>query len=500
MHEDTGLDPRQLELSLTEARTVQHAHGEGWRGYATLNRRSSPTSPLLETRFPVEQMPAVIDEALKAYRHDHDLYVSQHSYSTGRRTTPTLMSLNIGHADLDIYKTDWLGCSVDQIVSAFLKRLEAWGIPLPSYIVYSGRGLQPKWIWDGPLPPQALPRWQVAMRYLAEEVLHDFGGDVQATLPTQIMRLVGSQNLRGGDVRIVWIDGGDLLSPVVHDFDAWCDAVLPFTRDQVREFKQQLRQYDAWRSENQKNLARLAAEQPGVIRARQRQAALAQVAKALDLRPDALAPLDDLDAGEIWQRRLDVMRRLLDVRGLSGVEEGSRHEWVWVAANGLAWVNREQMRPLRTDVIEWARRHIPTYTPAEVTQAAAAVLKRIKQPQGRGSGLYRMAETTFRAKLGITADELESLDIARRKEAPEARWNVGAMGFEPMRGLSYEDYQAETRRRQQEAAHRTNEMVRAARLDHQEKARQLRAEGLSTTKIANRLGVNQSTVSRWLRG
>jgi len=49
------------------------------------------------------------------------------------------------------------------------------------------------------------------------------------------------------------------------------------------------------------------------------------------------------------------------------------------------------------------------------------------------------------------------------------------MGFKPMRGLDFNAYKAETRRRQAEAAVRTTAMHRAAREPLMAKAKALRA-------------------------
>jgi hypothetical protein len=502
--EATLIAPVQLALPLdtiADARLVQHANAGGWRGYATLNRRSDPTATMLEWRFPVDRMPWVIDQALRAHRGTHDLYIAQHSYATDQRSTATLLSLNIAHIDLDVYKSDWAGQSEGVILTALLNRLDAWHIPHPSYIVDSGRGLQLKWLWTSPLSPKSTPRWQAAHRQLVSEVLYEFEADSKAILPTQIMRLVGSKNLASGgrSVRVAWVNGGDLATPVQYDFDAWCDAVLPFTRAEVREFRQRLDQYDRWRAENTANLARLADDQAVRSRSSARRQDWDQVAHSLGVAPAKLAAMDDLVAGEIWQRRLDTMSRLQEIRGYTGVPEGQRHSWVWIAANAMGWVNRGQAKPLKADVLAWAKRFVPTYKPAEALSAAAAVLARAKQQPGFGTGLYRMTEGRFRAELAMSADEADQLQQMAGKNRQRLDWHEGVMGFEPMRGLSYDEYRAETARRQAEAGRRSAETRSTTYTpDKREQALKASLEGLSTHAIASTLAVNQSTVSRWL--
>ena len=44
------------------------------------------------------------------------------------------------------------------------------GIPCPSILVFSDRGLQAKWFLDAALPRQALPRWNACQRYLVDRL------------------------------------------------------------------------------------------------------------------------------------------------------------------------------------------------------------------------------------------------------------------------------------------------------------------------------------------
>lgn len=498
-----SLIQKQLALALEDAELVQHAResGGGWRGYCTINHKPPGAGERLrEIVLPVAEMPWFIEKALRAFRGE-DLYIAQHSYAARQRRTGDLLSLNLAHVDLDVYKSAWSKMAPDALAPIIVERLADTGIPPPSYIVASGRGLQAKWLWSRPLVPEALPRWQAAHRWLVREggPLDEFGADEKAILPTQILRLVGSTHQQADEVvRIVWMSG-TLASPTTYDFDAWCSKVLPFSRDQVREFRSRMQQFNAWDEENAANRQRLADEVgPGVAKSRTlaRQNAWDQTARAIGTTTAVLASMGDLIAGEIWQRRIKTMEKIVETRwGAAGVPAGQRHEWVWIAANALAWVNRDQAKPLAADLTAWARRLVPGYTAVEVRAAAASVLKRAA---GQGAGLYRMTETTFRTKLGITEEDVAQA-VGVRRNTDEYRWDIGAMGFEPMRGLDFNAYKAETRRRQTEAAVRTNTMHRAAREPLVAKAKALRANSQSLPEIAKTLGVSVATVWNWTK-
>lgn len=492
-----SLTSGQLELALTDAQLVQHQQpsaGGSWRGYCTLNhRKSGDGERLREVTFPVAELPWFMSKVLKQFSGE-DLYIAQHSYAQRQRRTGDLLSLNLAHVDLDIYKSAWSKAGQAEVVADLLRALEAEEVPLPSYVVSSGRGLQAKWLWTKPLAPQALPRWQAAHKWLVRSggPLDQFGADDKAILPTQILRVVGSVHQGAqAEVKVLWVNGS-LTAPQTYDFDEWCKQVLPYTREQVKEFKSRLAQYHAWDLQNAANLQQ-AAEVRGRAGAKSQQRVQAwnQVAAALGTTSTALANMDDLVAGEIWGRRLRFMERLCKLR--SGVHVGERHEWIWVAANGLAWVNGGQVTPLRSDLQAWAKRWVPGYEPSEVRSAASAVVKRASSS---GPGLYRMAEATFREKLKVTAGELEALSPVAN--APE-RINAGAMGFDKMKGLSFDEYTSETRARQSLAAQRTNLMSRNARAPLVEKAKDMRARGASLQLIAADLGVSLATAHRWAK-
>lgn len=495
-----------METPLFEAAAVHHARSETYRGYASLNIRPSPKDRLIEEMFPVERMPWVIEEALKTHRDTHDMYIAQHSYMSKLRRTTNLLSLNIGHIDLDIYYSDYADESQAATIDALLRKLDEHKIPLPSYIVSSGRGLQAKWIWNAPVSPKALPRWQAAHRYIVDEVLYEFAADAKAILPTQILRLVGSTNLKTGErVKVVWVNGGDLQNAQTIDFEAWLKAVFPFSRDEVREFKAKFKQYDAWHLQNEQNRA-LRAELLGANAATARAAREAAwrtlgAAIGMDVEPSKLAVIDDLTAGEIWQRRLNTMDELIKLRGHQhGLPAGSnRHGFVWVAANAFGWINRELARPLLDDLATWTKIHVPSYSHQEAQSVASAVIKRSTEAQGVGTGLYRMAEPTFMSKIGMTEEEAAQLSHASAKRRQEARpRNEGVMGLPPIRGLSFDEYKEVTSDYQRQGAHYSNQQKVAKSAPKREEAHRMSAEGLTVREIGKALGVGKSTVARWL--
>lgn len=502
VHQHT-LCAKQLPLGLIEAQVVQHTGRAGFAGYSTLNTRASAAHKLAELVVPAERLPWVIERGLRDFA-GHDVYISQHSYAAPARRTEHLLSLNVAHLDLDVYSTTWgrVMPNVDlaALADTLIARMRREGLMLPSYIVASGRGLQAKWLWDAPLTPKALPRWQAAHRWMLEQpVFKAFGADPKAVLPTQIMRLVGSVNTKNGEpVRVVWCDGS-IDAPAKRDFDAFCAVYLPYTRAQVREFQALHKQYRIWDAENDANRAIAAAAGLGRPRANAdgQRAAWDQLAGHLGISVPAVANLGDLVGGEIWHRRRQLMGALaLQEYGPEGVPAGLRHDWAWVAANAFGWVNREQKQPLLADLVAWCGKYLPGYTAAEVRSAAGAVLSR----ERKGSDMYRMHESTFLAKLGVSASAFDQVRGKIAAAKAQRHVNEGAMGFEKMRGLTPEAYAAETTRRQRESGRWSAANRSSTHSDETKaRARAMRAEGMTMRKIGELLCVSQGSVAAWCK-
>ena len=129
-------------------------------------------------------------------------------------------------------------------------------------------------------------------------------------------------------------------------------------------------------------------------------------------------------------------------------------------------------------------------------QAAASVLRRLKEPYGWNTGLYRMTHNDFCEKLEITTEESRSFGASDASGRNQNRktWQVGIMGFEPMRGLEFKDYLAETRRRQTEAGRLTGaknlpaEPVHKASEDKQ-----------ASAQLMHALGLKPSEIKKWLK-
>ena len=149
---------------------------------------------------------------------DHRAYLSMNRFRS-RRNTRDLVALNALYADLDWYKTEsWRASSDAEVETAVLEQLQRAGVPEPSLLLRSGRGLVAIWLINE-MPVQALGRWKAAMRSLTE-LLAIFGADPASKDPCRVFRLPESRNEKSG--KRVCVSGG---SGLPHDFDMLADVV-----------------------------------------------------------------------------------------------------------------------------------------------------------------------------------------------------------------------------------------------------------------------------------
>jgi hypothetical protein len=162
-----------------------------------------------------------------------DNYISQGIFGRPTRRLVHLRTLTSLFGDLDFYKTEMYGRrSPDFVAQAPTIACADNAIPPPTTIIDSGRGLQAKWRLDRPLPARALPRWRAVQRELVNR-LGEFGADPKACAGNQVLRLPTTINTKTG--RLVQILDYD--SRRLYDFEILCDELLPFSREQIAQFR-----------------------------------------------------------------------------------------------------------------------------------------------------------------------------------------------------------------------------------------------------------------------
>ncbi|GEL42895.1 MULTISPECIES: hypothetical protein [Methylobacteriaceae] len=183
----------------------------------------------------------------------------------GARGSTSLVQVNSLIADVDCHdKAAFLGLSPEEMAGILIERLRAAGKPLPSYIVFSGRGLHLVWLHQPLMATagvagrhRAVQRWLVGPKdgkpsttvrtkggtrlqdpeVIAHETMmaavwKGTGIDRAAIDTARVLRLAGSYNGKSGKVaRLVW--PASWADVERHDFEDLAAAYLPFSRDEM---------------------------------------------------------------------------------------------------------------------------------------------------------------------------------------------------------------------------------------------------------------------------
>ncbi len=224
-----------------------------------------------------------------------DTWISQAEFTRPNRRVVNLWRIGLLFVDLDTYKVDMRG-DPEQIAQRLALHCDDVGIPPPSIVVYSGRGLQAKWLLESPVPRRALPRWNRCQEVIVER-LAAYGADSKARDASRVLRLVGATNTKSGEVaRVVGLQEQD-GEPARYSFEYLCEWLLPVSREKIERRRQQ------WTAANDEHGRRgLASLSSG----RQRQT----------------SGLRSFSGRQLAWHRLEDLRRLADLRG--GVREGER--------------------------------------------------------------------------------------------------------------------------------------------------------------------------------
>ena len=120
---------------------------------------------------------------------EDNVYITLNTFYKTYRRIECIKELNALFIDLDTYKT---GFTKDQILMNLNENYFKQSMPIPNFIIDSGRGLYLIWFIKK-VPSMALPLWKAVEEYFYK-VLKEFGADRQALDATRILRVPGSFN------------------------------------------------------------------------------------------------------------------------------------------------------------------------------------------------------------------------------------------------------------------------------------------------------------------
>ncbi|TPK65519.1 hypothetical protein FJ546_10020 [Mesorhizobium sp. B2-4-19] len=381
-----------------------------------------------------------------------DLYFSQNAFHGWRRLAQ-LSTLGALYQDLDYQRrATHAGKDPRVVAEGALAALDETGIPSPSFVMKTGRGLCLVWLHEL-LPRNALPRWQAVQKRLAD-ILTPFGSDKAALDAARVFRVSGSLNSRAdpldAEVRMIWCNGS-VGEPFRHVFSDLADEVLPHTRT---------------------GLLSLSAE-----RAR-RKAEGMQVG----------GPARTLTVATWAETMLSDLQRLRTHRYPEGaIHPGERDRWLFCAATAMAWlcphqVLERELSALAHEAAGWEGKETRGRMSSALARARMAAAGQRLEWDGREvDPRYRMKASTVVEWLEIESGEMREAGLRMLVESDRAR-EITA------------ERQRDSRRRKG-AQDRT--ALQAARLELGRKARFLQvSKGLTVRELADMLGVSAFQVSK----
>lgn len=337
-----------------------------------------------------------------------DIWITQNEFFRPNRQVVNLWRMPVCFIDLDTYKIPRLaGQSPDGQAGALLHWCDDNQFPQPSVIVFSGRGLQVKWLLENPIPTRALPRWQAVQRELHRRLTH-LGADANSLDASRVLRLVNTVHSGSGEtVRVLHraytpTQGAVRLSSglVGYDFDLFADAVLPMSRGSLEAGRHERE------SDREEGRAAKAARESATTK-------LTLVNSERSNKVDAYPNLRKLDARQLAWDRLADMRRLAELRGFDGgLPAGQRDLFLFLSSSFLA--DAVKVPELLPEIMELAREFVPAWSDGNVQSCVSSVLSRASAA-ARGekvqfSGVevsprYRWRNATLIDRLSITTDE-----------------------------------------------------------------------------------------------
>jgi len=148
------------------------------------------------------------------YHEQKDVYISMNSFKSKKRGVDNVKRLNALYIDIDCYK---VSKTKEQVLYELEQDYFGHSIPVPTFIIDSGRGLY--LIWQINEGAEALPRWNRVQKYLYEQ-LKALGADSSALDAARVLRVPGSVNSNNGEkVKIIEFNNVKYtLHEIIHEY------------------------------------------------------------------------------------------------------------------------------------------------------------------------------------------------------------------------------------------------------------------------------------------
>lgn len=335
--------------------------GKDWEGII----RPEMSQAFRQKSFPLAEMDTVLSDVARHVQlapgdsfESTSFWLSQGEFSKPNRQKLNLARIAVCWVDLDLHHEKSPAVlrrlTRDTALERALATCQARGIPTPSIILWTGRGLVLKWFTDV-LPKPAYPRWAAVQKSLVEAFV-DLGADDSARDASRILRIPSTYNPKS-DQQCVPIFVNTFFGEIVrHGFDDLADAVLPVTREQLRTLKRH-------RTAAQQEKARRLQHHLTVLESERKGAGKG------NLRP--------FNPVRLAWLQVDDYRKLAELRPIGARSEGWTNSLVWMASSALAVAVWADVDRWQQELSALAAELAPHWSSSRVIQATSSVRERM---------------------------------------------------------------------------------------------------------------------------
>jgi len=405
-----------------------------------------------------------LDAVSQSLRGRADTYISQATFASRLRKSYNAKSLRCVFVDLDYYNTDLAQTDVQILADRVIERARSLGVPDPSYIASSGKGLYVKWVFDTPINATLMPGWKLMQKKLVSAYL-PMGADQKVVDPARVLRSQETINSKSGSVVHLLREGQ------THAFADLAQKTAHLEIFRIDKTGSIVKGTPTIQHKNR----RVGADELFTDEALTDQVGLDLYAASRT--PIMLSRISKQSLN--WCRFLD-MRDLVQMRG--GVRRGSRDITLFWMVNFLAQAGVIDAHNFWTEVKALLASFPVTHDFNPLHDGSLNTLLSRIQAQARGEKVifdgsvwcstYTPGNNALLNMLQISPDE-------------ELHLRTIISGAEKLR------------RADEKVPGRSERRVE--RCQSQEVAVTLHSEGMNFTQIARTLGRNKSTISRWLK-
>jgi len=215
------MDIKQIELT--------HRNDDGFITIAVKNE-----DEFIQYHYKINSLVENIGKALNI--DDANVYITPNSFFKPFRKIENIRKLNALYLDIDFYNLEKFENHTFEAIKYELEHDYFKSvIPLPNFIVNTGRGAAIYWLIE-PLPYRALPLWNAVQAYFLEK-LKGIGADSKSIDSARLMRLAGSTNLKNDKAAEIIIYDDNYINSLREIQEEYLPTLTPYVKNPIHKAK-----------------------------------------------------------------------------------------------------------------------------------------------------------------------------------------------------------------------------------------------------------------------